>query len=263
MTLLERYDCFLFDLDGVLVRGEAPVPKAPEALEHVRASGKSAVFVTNNSSRTPVDVAESLRAAGIEASAEDVVTSALATAAVLSAEGVRSAFVVGEEGIRSALSGEGIRVVDGDAARVDAVVVGWDRGADFAKLRAASLLVQRGARLVATNADAAYPAPEGLVPGAGALLAVITTTTGATPTVIGKPHPGLLRAALDRAGGGRPLVVGDRLDTDVAGAAHLGWDSLLVLTGVTRESDLAGEDLRPTYVGEDLGVLDRDLDPAG
>src|SRR5207247_8437981 len=135
--------------------------------------------------------------------------------------------------VRTALAAVGILVVDEPSAGADLVVVGWDRSVDYDKLRNASLLVERGARLVATNADASYPAPDGLWPGAGAILAAITTTTGATPdAVVGKPNPPLFEAAAARAGGGRSLVVGDRLDTDVAGAAGLGWDSLLVLTGV-------------------------------
>ncbi len=111
--------------------------------------------------------------------------------------------------------------------------MGWDRQADYAKLRTASLLVERGAWLVATNADASYPAPDGRWPGAGALLAAIETTTGIRAEIVGKPHPPILRSALARAGGGRPLLIGDRLETDIAGAAGLGWDSLLVLTGIT------------------------------
>ena len=109
------------------------------------------------------------------------------------------------------------------------MVVGWDRRADYDKLRRAALLVQRGAQLIATNPDASYPAPDGLWPGAGALLATVTATTGATPEVVGKPNAPLFELARERAGGGRAISIGDRLDTDVAGAARLGWDSLLVL----------------------------------
>src|SRR5207244_3342722 len=128
-----------------------------------------------------------------------------------------------------ALQHAGIRLVDGEPDRTDLVVIGWDRTVDYAKLRTASLLVERGARLVATNADASYPAPDGLWPGAGALLAAVTTTTGADPTVVGKPARPLFDAAVELTGAERPLMIGDRLDTDVSGAAALGWDALLVL----------------------------------
>jgi len=254
--LSERYDAFLFDLDGVLYRGADPIPGAPEAVAALREAGRGIAFVTNNSARTPAAVAERLAAAGVEASPEEVVTSAGATAELLAGRGCRSAFVVGEVGIRAALTDAGIELRDGEPERVDAVVVGWDRGADYAKLRTASVLVERGAAFVGTNGDASWPAPDGsLWPGAGALLAAVATTTGAEPEIVGKPNAPLFHAALARAGDGRPLVIGDRLDTDVAGAAGLGWDSLLVLTGITRREDLEHAAVRPTYVADDLSIL--------
>lgn len=255
MKVADRYDAFLFDLDGVLYRGGETVEGAPEAVARLRATGKRLAFVTNNSSRTPAAVAARLAEAGIPADVREVETSALATADLLASRGIREAFVVGEEGILEALRARGIRTLDGAAERAEAVVVGWDRTADYAKLRTASLLVERGAALVATNADASFPAADGRWPGAGALLAAIETTTGVRATVVGKPEPPILEGALSRAGGGRPLVVGDRLDTDVLGAERLGWDSFLVLTGVTRREDLARSALAPTFVGESLFAL--------
>lgn len=251
----DPYQCFLFDLDGVLFRGDDAVPGAPDAIQELRVAGRGVVFLTNNSSRTPEEVAGKLAAVGIAADPSEVVTSAKATAALLAARGGGSAFVVGESGIRLALSDAGVEILDGEPDHSDYVVVGWDRGVDYMKLKTACLLVQRGARLVATNADAAFPAPDGLWPGAGALLAVITGTTGAIAEVVGKPHPPLFKAGLERGGGGRPLVVGDRLETDIAGAVALGWDSLLVLTGVTQEGDLVASEIKPTFVAHDLSAL--------
>jgi glycerol 3-phosphatase-2 len=257
-SLSESYDAFLFDLDGVLYRGDEPVPGAPEALSALRLAGGRPAFVTNNSARTPVAVAERLRRVGIEADADEVETSALATAELLARRGCRSAFVVGEDGLREALTAVGIEVMETESPSADAVVVGWDRGADYAKLRTASILVERGAAFVGTNGDASWPAPDGSRwPGAGALLAAIAATTGARPEIVGKPNAPLYVAALARAGGGEPLVIGDRLDTDIAGAVALGWDSLLVLTGITGRDDLEGSPVRPTYVSEDLSVLYR------
>jgi len=255
MTIADAHDAFLFDLDGVLYRDDQPVPMAAEAVARLRGAGKRLAFVTNNSSRTPESVAARLTSVGIPAGAQEVETSAMATAELLGGRGVRTAFVVGEEGVRRALADGGIALVKASDSVPDVVVVGLDRAADYAKLAAASLFVERGAALVATNADASYPAPEGLLPGAGAILAAVTTATGAVAEVVGKPHAPLLRAALDRAGGGRPLVIGDRLDTDVEGAIALGWHSLLVLTGVTTRADLETSLARPTYVGEDLLAL--------
>ena len=253
--LVDLYDAFLFDLDGVLYRDSDPVPLAAEAVARLRAMTKRVAFVTNNSARTPEAVAARLSNVGISADIDEIETSALATAELLAGRGVLEAFVVGEEGILQALRAKGIAIVDGDATDVEVVVVGWDRHADYAKLRTASLLVQRGAFLVATNDDASFPAPDGNWPGAGALLAAIETTTGVRAEVVGKPHAPVLRAALERAGGGRPLVVGDRLDTDIAGAVGLGWDSLLVLTGISDRADIASTSITPTFVAEDLSAL--------
>jgi glycerol 3-phosphatase-2 len=193
----------------------------------------------------------------VRAAPDEVVTSALATATLLARRGVRTAFVIGEDGLLSALAAEGIRTVDRAAGeRVDAVVVGFDRGVDYAKLRDASVLVASGAALIASNPDASFPAPGGESwPGAGALLAAVETTTGVRGEVVGKPQAPLLRTALERTGGGRPLLVGDRLDTDVAGASALGWDSALVLTGSTRRSDVASSPWTPTFVLRSLADL--------
>ena len=255
MTLAERYRSFLFDLDGVLYRGDRPVVAAADAVRRLREAHRGLAFVTNNSSRTPEQIADVLSGFGIEATPQEVVTSAIATAELLARRAGRTAFVIGEAGIRTALGDAGIEVLDGEPRSVDWVVVGWDRGADYAKLRTASLLVQRGAALVATNADAAYPAPDGSWPGAGALLAAVTTTTGTEAEVVGKPHAPLFETALARAGDGPALFVGDRIDTDAAGAAALGLDALLVFTGVSTPVDLLRSDALPAFVGRDLTAL--------
>jgi HAD superfamily hydrolase (TIGR01457 family) len=248
-VLADPYDAILLDLDGVLYRWPDPIEGSVEAVGRLRAAGKRLAFVTNNSSRTPQQVAERLTSIGIPAEASEVATSALATAAVLVERGIRSAFVVGEDGLREALTDAGISLLDADDAVPEAVVVGFDRSATYATLRDASVLVERGALLIASNADPSFPAPGGEAwPGAGALLAAIETTTGVRGEDLGKPHPPLFRRALEQMGGERPLVVGDRLDTDVAGAVTLGWDSALVLTGSTTREDLATSPWRPTHV---------------
>jgi glycerol-1-phosphatase len=248
----DAYDAFLFDLDGVLYRGPKVIPGAAEALARLRAAGKRLAFVTNNSGRTPQAVADHLTELGIAADPDEVQTSALVTAEQLAARGVSEAYVVGEEGILHALRGVGIGIVDANAYRTQVVVVGWDRQATYETLRRASLLVERGATLVATNADASYPADDGDWPGAGALLAAVETTTGAHAEVFGKPEAPIMLAALDRAGGGRPLVIGDRLETDITAAARLGWDSLLVLTGISKAEDVSRSPITPTFVTADI-----------
>jgi HAD superfamily hydrolase (TIGR01457 family) len=255
-VLADPYDAILIDLDGVLYRWPEPIAGAAGAVAALRDAGKRFAFVTNNSSRTPAQVAERLASVGVEAKPEEVVTSALVTATILAERGTGSAFVIGEEGLLEALTDAGIRVVNASPDEVDAVVVGFDRAADYTKLKDASILVERGAALVASNADPSFPAPEGESwPGAGALLAVIETTTGMRGEVFGKPEAPLFERALASAGGGRPLVVGDRLDTDIAGASRLGWDSALVLTGNARREDVESSPWQPAFVVDDLSGL--------
>jgi HAD superfamily hydrolase (TIGR01450 family) len=222
------------------------------------------VFLTNNSARTPQQVAEKLALVGVDALPDEILTSGQATAALLrrqEATGTR-AFVIGERGVREALRDAGVEVVDGDVDRADLVVVGWDRSVDYDKLRTASLLLQRGARLIATNADPTYPAPDGLWPGAGSILAAVTTASGAAPVVVGKPGRPMFEAAAERVGARHPLVVGDRLDTDIAGAATVGWDSLFVWSGAHGPRDLPGAAHLPTYTAAGLGILFEPVPPA-
>ena len=259
-----RYDALFFDLDGVLYRGDQAIAGAAEALAAIGEFGIPRLFLSNNSSRTPDEVAAKLTGLGFEARPRDVVTSALATASFLEREGQAdaTAYVIGEQGIREALGSVGIQILDGDPARTDLVVIGLDHSVDYGKLRTASLLVERGARLVATNADPSLPAPDGLWPGAGALVAAVAATTGVTPVVIGKPARPMFEAAAQATGARRPLVVGDRLDTDIRGADAMGWDSLLVLTGATRPPDLLTADETPTYVAAGLSALTTAVPPA-
>jgi HAD superfamily hydrolase (TIGR01457 family) len=253
--LSDRFDCFLLDLDGTLYRGDEVIEGASEAVSRLQAAGKRVVFMTNNSGRTQADIIAKLAGLGIDAKEADVVTSALATANLLERREIRTAFVIGGAGIREALAEARIAVLEGEPDSADVVVIGWDRTVDYTKLKNAGLLVQRGATLIATNADDAFPAPDGLWPGAGAILSVITKTTDAIPEIVGKPFAPLFEEARRAGGGGTPLVVGDRLDTDIKGAADLGWDTLLVFTGIATEGDLAASQVKPTFTGRDLSVL--------
>lgn len=257
-SLADRYEAFLLDLDGVVFRGDAAIPGASEAIEELRNRGRRVVFITNNSARTPQGVADVLGSLGVPASPDEVVTSAQAAVPLvrdLIGPG-GSVFAVGEDGVRAALGDGGFTVLEGEPDQADAVVVGWDRRADYDTLRIASVLVQRGARLVATNGDSSYPAPGGeLWPGAGALLAAITETTGATAAVAGKPHRPLFDAALERAGTTHALVVGDRIETDIAGASAAGLDAVLVLSGAAGPGQLLDHDALPVAILDDLSGL--------
>lgn len=256
--LADGYGCLLFDLDGVLYRGDEAVPAAAATMAELRARGARSVFLTNNSSRTPEQVAAKLRSVGIEADPSEIVTSALATAELLASRGGGSAFVIGGDGVYRALLDAGLQVLDGEPWEADLVVVGFDDGLTYAKLRRACVLVRRGAHLIATNPDLTFPAGDGeLWPGAGSLLAAVVASTGAQAEVVGKPFAPLFETALRRGGGGRPLVIGDRPDTDIEGARRLGWDSLLVLSGVGTRKEVGATGIRPTYVADDLSILTR------
>ena len=259
MRLADAYEAFLLDLDGVLYRGDQRIEGAGETVEKLRAIDRRVVFVTNNSARTPEQVAAKLERAGVAASADDVVTSADATADLVGRghDGrAPTAFVIGQDGIRSALEAAGVEVLDGEPGEAGFVVVGWDGGVTYDDIRRAAVLVRAGARLVATNADASYPAPGGeLWPGAGAILAAVETASGERATVVGKPQRPLFDAALERAGTRNALVVGDRLETDVAGAAAAGVDAALVLTGAATPAELLDHNDLPVAVLDDVSGL--------
>lgn len=259
MRPADRFDAFLLDLDGVLYRGARAVPGAAEAVGSLRAAGKRIVFLTNNSARTPDQVAAKLEGMGIQAAPDEVVTSAQPTAAMLarSDDGRSpSAYVVGQDGIRAALADAGIEILEGEPEVADFVVVGWDDAVTYDRLRVAAVLVRRGARLVATNDDASFPAPGGeLWPGAGAILAAVETASGGSATVVGKPHRPLFEAALERAGTRRAVMVGDRVETDVVGAVEAGLEAVLVLSGAAQLGHVLDHDALPAAVLDDLSGL--------
>ncbi len=234
------YDVALLDLDGVVYLGGHPIPGAAEALGKAAASGMRLAFVTNNASRTPAAVAAQLTALGVPARAQDVITSAQAAARLLAERLPPGApvLVVGGIGLRAAVRERGLRPVSVASERPAAVVQGYAPGLTYDLLAEGALAVDAGAWYVASNADATLPTPRGRQPGNGSLIQVIATATGRSPVVAGKPEPPLHAEAVARSGARHPLVVGDRLDTDIESAVRSGADSLLVLTGVTRPLDV-------------------------
>jgi glycerol-1-phosphatase len=258
-ALSEYHDVLLLDLDGVVYVGPQAVPEAPEALEVARRAGVRLAYVTNNAARPPDIVARHLTELGVPAEATDVVTSAQAAAAMLSAELPRQARVlaVGGAGLRQALIARGLTPVASAEDGPVAVVQGFAPETSWWMLLEACVAVNAGLPWVATNLDLTIPTPRGTAPGNGALVQVVRTATGKTPRVAGKPFRPLMDESCERTGAVRALVVGDRLDTDIAGAHAAGLPSLLVLTGVSGAADLlrATPELRPTYLAADLWGL--------
>jgi HAD superfamily hydrolase (TIGR01450 family) len=257
--LCDAYDVALLDLDGVVYLGGTAIQGAPQSLSKAAAAGMRLAYVTNNAFRTPAAVAAILTGFGVQATPEDVVTSAQAAARLLAERLPAGAkvLVIGGTGLRVALRERGLRPVSTASENPAAVVQGYAPGISYSMLAEGGLAVAAGALFVASNADRTLPGPRGNQPGNGALLQVIVTATGVQPLVAGKPEPPLHKESVLRTKAKNPLVVGDRLDTDIEGAQRVNADSLLVLTGVTGPKDavLAPPGQRPTYLAEDLAGL--------
>lgn len=261
----ETYDLAALDLDGVVYVGRHAVEGAVAGLEAARAAGMRLAFITNNASRPPGDVAAHLRELGVAADADDVVTSAQA-AARLVAEQVPAGspvFVIGGAGLHEALRERRLEPVVRAEDEPVAVVQGFGPDMPWRQVIAGAILVREGLPWVASNLDLTVPTARGVGPGNGTLVKLVAEYAGREPVVAGKPARALFDETLARVGGERPLVVGDRLDTDIDGALAVGWDSLLVMTGVTTLAELATLPAarRPTYLGADLGCLARPVSP--
>ena len=256
--IVEAHDLVMFDLDGVVYVGDTVVDGAAEHIDRVREAGCHVAFVTNNASRTPEKVAAKLEGVGVSAAAGDVVTSAQAAARVLVDEHGAGAKVLllGGEGLRVALLEAGLEPVEDPDGAV-AVVSGYGPDVRWRDIMRVSTLVRDGLPYVASNADMTIPTPYGLAPGHGVLVRTISGFAGVEPVVAGKPEKPLMEETVRRVGGDRPIMVGDRLDTDIEGAHAIDVPSLLVLTGVSWLEDLvaATPELRPTYISPTLEGL--------
>jgi HAD superfamily hydrolase (TIGR01450 family) len=258
-AVIDSYDAVLFDLDGVIYLGPVAVPGAAAGIAELHDRGTKIGFVTNNAARPPVAVADHLVELGIPATAADVVTSAQAAAHLLInrfGAGAR-VLAVGGEGVTVALSEVGLVPVHSADDHPVAVIQGYGFDLKWQELNEAAVAIHRGAHWVATNIDPTRPTERGLVPGNGAAVAAVQMAVQAEPEVAGKPYRPLLDDTVSRLGARHPLFVGDRLDTDIAGAVNAGLDSMLVLSGSHRVEQLvvAAPVERPTFVGEDLRAL--------
>jgi HAD superfamily hydrolase (TIGR01450 family) len=255
----ETYDLAVLDLDGVVYVDDAAVPGAVDGLAAARRQGMHLAFLTNNASKPPAEVAEKLRRLGVPAEEADVVTSAQAAARLLAGQvpaGSR-VYVIGGSGLHQALEERGLVAVVRAEDDPVAVIQGYGPDMPWRQVIDGALLVREGLPWVVSNMDLTVPTTRGPGPGNGTLVNLVAEYAGRRPQVAGKPERPLFEETLTRVGGRHPLVVGDRLDTDIDGAHNVGWDSLLVMTGVTTLSDLASlaADARPTYLGADLSCL--------
>lgn len=259
-TLVDRYDALLIDLDGTVYRGKEVVPGAAEEIAKARAKGLGIRFVTNNASRSPQAVADHLVELGFDTSIDEVSTSAQAGAAMLAERLPKrtTVLVLGTKALEAEVLKRGL-IPTNEAEGATAVLQGLSMDLGWRELAEAAVAIRNGALWVACNVDATLPTERGLLPGNGSLVAALKTATGQEPLVAGKPATPLLQQAAKELQSNRPLVIGDRLDTDILGAVNAGMDSLLVLTGVSTEQEAQAlpEDRRPTYVGADLSVLHR------
>jgi phosphoglycolate/pyridoxal phosphate phosphatase family enzyme len=269
---LSHLEAFIFDLDGVIWKGNAPIQGAVESVARLRAAGKRVFYCTNNSRRGPGEFAETLRSLDIECEDEDVMTSSTATSLYLQSlfTGPYTAYVVGEDGLIQTIRRTGAIVMTSpivpqrsdlhdNHGAVDCVIVGLDATFTYHKLRVAQRLVMGGARFIATNRDATFPTPYGLVPGAGTIVAAIETATGVTPVTLGKPQPFMAQLLMQKYGLApeTTCMVGDRLDTDIAAARRAHITALLVTTGVhSREMGERAKNLqKPDAIYDDLPSL--------
>ncbi|MFD1708647.1 TIGR01457 family HAD-type hydrolase [Siminovitchia sediminis] len=249
---MKQYDGYLIDLDGTMYKGTECIPEAVDFVRSLKEKGIPYLFVTNNSSKTPKQVAAYLNQFGIPADSSHVFTTAVATAEYLHGRQPQaSIYVIGEEGLCSALEEKGFSFVE---EHPDAVVIGIDRRVTYEKLATACLAVRDGALFISTNSDIAMPTERGLMPGNGAITSVISVSTQTQPISIGKPHSIIMEQALKAIGlpKERTLMVGDNYDTDILAGIHTGIDTLLVHTGMTTKEMLQTKKQQPTYAVHSL-----------
>lgn len=253
---MKDYQAYFVDLDGTIYRGKERIPAAARFVSRLRQAGKRLIFVTNNSTRTPEDVVKKLRDQhGIDASTEDVYTSAIAAADYLkhhlAKDGQRRVYAIGENGLKMALQEQGFILTD---KRPDFVTVGLDFDVTYHKFEVATLAIRAGATFIGTNGDTNLPSERGMIPSAGALVKLVEYATQTKPVMIGKPNKIIMEMALQRYGFKKDqvLMVGDNYHTDIMAGINENMDTLLVFTGLTQRDELSSFTVQPTYTVDSL-----------
>ncbi|MEY8577817.1 HAD-IIA family hydrolase [Corynebacteriaceae bacterium 6-324] len=258
MSLIEQHDALLLDLDGTVWEGGRAIDGA---VDFINSCGLPSVYVTNNASRAPEAVAEKLRGIGLKVETADVLTSAQAAVTLAGAHVPQGAkiLVIGADSFRDLVRAAGYTVVASADDKPDAVLQGFDPSVDWAQLTEGALAIRQGAKYVASNLDSSLPTERGLAVGNGSLVAAIESATGVSPVSAGKPEPEMFVQAAKLVGAKRPLVVGDRLNTDIAGGNAAAMNTFHVLTGVSHEMELieASKEYRPNFIGDSLSDMTR------
>ncbi len=255
MTRRHEIDCWLTDMDGVLVHENHAIPGAAELIQQWTDQGAPFLVLTNNSIFTPRDLSARLRASGLIVPEEAIWTSALATADFCASQMPGgTAFVIGEAGMTTALHEAGFIMTESDP---DYVVVGETRNYSFEAITKAIRLISNGSRFIVTNPDATGPSPEGPLPATGAIAALISKATGKTPYVVGKPNPMMFRSAMNRIGAHseNTAMIGDRMDTDIVAGIEAGLHTILVMTGISDRDEIERYPFRPSEVIDSVADL--------
>lgn len=263
-TALNAIRALIIDMDGVLWHGSEAMPGLIQFFQTLRERRIRFILATNNASLTPDQYVNKLAEMGVIVGPEQVLTSGLATALYLSQQVVPTktkVFVVGEEGARQPLLAQGFTLADLYDQTADIVVCGKDQGLSWDKLATATLNIRAGAKFIGTNGDTTLPTERGVTHGNGAILAALQVATGVAPTIVGKPEPTMYQLAMTllNADKDTTVAIGDRLETDILGAVHTGIRSILVLTGISSETDLQASSYQPTWVMPDIGAITQAL----
>jgi len=250
----------ILDMDGVLWKSDAPIGDLPATFRRIHERGLKFVFATNNGTKTPEEYQQKLRDLGVEIESSQVVTSALGIAFLLAKTYPRGTkiFMIGGNGVRTALEEKGYEILPVErATEAQVFVMGIDREINFQKIAEATLLVRNGVPFYTTNDDKTFPTPRGEIPGSGAWLSIIITATGINPIIAGKPYPILMELALEKLGTIKEetLVVGDRLETDIAAGNAVGCPTVLVLSGVSKREEAEKWTPKIDIIADDLPSL--------